>query len=156
MRGPLRHRCPGSRWAERHRERPLYVYGDPAGNARSTKASKSDWELIREFFRTDPTARGMRPEFRLLSSAPLVKDRVTVVNAKLRNSLGESFITIDPHCKELIADCERVSWAKGSEAAVMDKKADRERTHMSDAFGYWIWYEWPLRSKAGEQGKRLL
>ena len=44
---------------------------------------------------------------------------------------------IDPKCRELILDLERVSWRPGT--TEIDKTADLLRTHASDAFGYALW-----------------
>ena len=135
------------RWGE-HRA-GLVIYGDPAGRARHSVSTKSDWQIIREFFQT----RGMRAEFRVHAAAPAVKDRVQAVNAKLANAAGERAIRIAPKCRELIADLERVTWKPGT--GQMDK-SDPLRTHTSDALGYLVWAEWPLRAAIGEQSRRLM
>jgi hypothetical protein len=53
------------------------LYGDAAGGARST-AGQSDYEIIRQFFRTEPD---FRVSYHNKSSNPLVRDRVNAVNA---------------------------------------------------------------------------
>lgn len=68
---------------------------------------------------------------------PLVIDRVNNVNRLLR----EGRIVIDPSCKKLINDLEKVSWKDGS----LDQKTDKMLTHISDALGYWCWAIDPLR-----------
>jgi hypothetical protein len=82
---------------------------------------------------------------------PPVKDRVNCVNALLRNQAGEWRLVIDPGCKELILDLERVHWKSDphGNALVEIDKADVNRSHLSDALGYMIAKEFGMRPKAG-------
>ncbi len=134
----------------------LVIYGDPAGNQRHSAATKSDWALVREMLERDDRGRAMRSQFRLLSHAPLMKERVQAVNAVLANAAGERLLFVSPKCRELIADLEQVAWKKGSQGLQLDKESDAERTHTSDALGYYIWTERPLRAAIGEKGHRLI
>jgi hypothetical protein len=131
------------------RGRPLQVrvYGDRSGQSRKT-AGDSDYQVIRDYFRG-------RPEFAVtchLSRAnPPVKDRVNAVNMMLCNALGESHTLIDPSCKELRRDFEQVQWKRDSSGNTTGQidKSDMKRTHVSDAYGYFIEYQFGLRSEAG-------
>jgi hypothetical protein len=129
------------------------VYGDAAGNAR-THAGASDWELVREYFRND---NRFVFNFKIPSADPPVKDRVTAVNSMLCNSLGEARLFADPRCKELARDFQQVAWkpdASGNLTASMDK-SDKRRTHVSDALGYLIHREFPVRQRGGPQSQVL-
>src|SRR5450756_1230647 len=78
--------------------------------------------------------------FHVPTSNPPVKDRVNCVNAVLGNQAGERRLRIDPGCKQLIQDLERVHWKadpNGNALADIDK-ADPLRSHLSDALGYMI------------------
>ena len=124
------------------------VYGDATGNGRHTNASRTDWELIREFFSRHP----YKLDYRVPSSNPPVKDRVNCTNAMLRNQAGVRRIRIDPGCTQLIKDLERVHWrtdAHGNMLPDVDK-SDPQRSHVSDALGYMIAYEFGMRGKFGE------
>jgi hypothetical protein len=80
-----------------------------------------------------------------------VKDRANCVNAMLRNQAGERRLLIDPGCKQLVQDFERVHWKadpNGNALADMDK-SDHKRTHVSDALGYLITQEFGMRMKGG-------
>ena len=59
---------------------------------------------------------------------PFVKDRVNNVNRCLKQGL----IEIDPSCKKLINDLEKVSWKDNN----LDQKTDPLLTHISDCLGY--------------------
>jgi hypothetical protein len=124
------------------------VYGDATGNGRQTAASRTDWQIVREFFNRYP----YKLEFRVPSSNPPVKDRVNCVNAMLHNQAGERRLSIDRACKQLITDFERVHWkadASGNMLPDIDK-SDPLRSHMSDALGYMIAHDFGMRGKFGE------
>ncbi len=104
----------------------LICYPDAAGGARHTSALYSDIELLR---RSGITVR-VRPR------NPSVIARVNAVNKSLENSL-----VIDPSCKDLIEDLEKVCNIQGTRD--IDKR-NKERTHMTDALGYFIEYNFPV------------
>jgi phage terminase large subunit len=80
------------------------------------------------------------------------------VNARLRNQTGLRRLFIDPHCKQLIQDFERVHWKtdpSGNTLAEIDK-SDPTRTHVSDALGYMIAKEFGMYPAFGFQPSRLI
>ena len=87
------------------------------------------------------------------SSNPPVKDRVNCVNAMLRNQAGERRLLIDPGCKQLIQDFERVHWKSDPNGNLLGDidKSDPTRSHASDALGYMIAREFPMRASVGER-----
>lgn len=91
--------------------------------------------------------------FRVPAANPPVKDRINCVNALLRNHAGQRRLKIDPKCKHLIKDLEQVSWKAdpyGNPLAELDK-SDPMRTHASDALGYLVAREFPMRAQMGER-----
>lgn len=108
----------------------VFVYGDSAGNNRST-TGKSDYLIMNEL--------GLNKQF-IKKKNPFVKDRVNAVNSMLENLSGQSRIYIHPKCNYLIKDLETVQW-KSSSFEI--NKANPEKTHASDALGYFIEYEFP-------------
>jgi len=128
-----------------HQPLAVKIYGDASGHHRSTAGVATDWTLIKEFFRT--WVGTYQPNFFHSKQNPLIRDRVNCVNARLRNQHGESRLFIDPRCHELIRDLEEVSWAvdsNGTPTRELDKR-DPDRTHASDALGYYISQAFPLR-----------
>ncbi len=127
------------------------VYGDASGHQRRTSATLTDWKLIREFF---AQLRGQAvAHIHAATVNPGVRDRVNVVNSRLQSALRESRLFIDPKCKELIADLERVCWRSdpsGQPTSELDK-SDRMRTHSSDALGYYLAQAFPPWDKVGER-----
>lgn len=96
-----------------------WLYPDSTGKNRKT-SGKSDHEILRQdgFIIKD-------------TRNPFVKDRINNINRLLRDGK----IIIDPKCKKLIQDLEKVVW-DGND---LDKKSDPMLTHISDALGYWCW-----------------
>ncbi len=122
------------------------VYGDASGNQRRTAGMGTDFVQIREFFKG--WVGTFQPSMHYATANPLVRDRVNCVNARLCNRLGEPRLFIDPKCKGLIRDLEEVSWAVDSSGAAIYEldKRDKERTHLSDALGYFVSQVFPLKT----------
>lgn len=123
-----------------------HIYGDASGHQRRTSAAATDWTLIRNFFRAYH-AGSIEISCRDSKLNPYVRDRVNCVNARLRNNHGESRLFISPGCKELIRDLEEVCFTIDSTGAPTCElnKTDRNRTHLSDALGYYISQRFPLK-----------
>jgi hypothetical protein len=83
-----------------------------------------------------------------------VRDRVQVMNARLRSARGEIQMKVASRCAELIKDLEEVVY-KG-DTTVIDKDRDPKRTHLSDALGYLVWQESRSAVRFGEQQRRLI
>ncbi len=125
----------------------VVVYGDASGASMHT-TGYSDYQVIRSYF----GSRLARVEYRVPKANPPVRDRVSLMNARLRNARDEVQLFVDPKCKELIDDFEQVSYQE--ESTQIDKDKDRKRTHLSDALGYLIWQE-DRNVTIGERGERL-
>ena len=112
------------------------VYGDATGEQRRTSASRTDWQIVKDFFVRNEDRYHVT--FRFPSANPPVKDRVNCVNALLCNHAGQHRLRIDPQCKELIKDFEQVCWKTDSHGNSLAElgKSNPARTHASDAAGY--------------------
>jgi hypothetical protein len=130
--------------------RGVIVYGDATG-ARMQTSGASDYHVIRSSFQRKGYAR---VEYRVPKSNPLVRERVAMMNSKLKSAGGDVDLLIDGKCKELIRDLEEVSYRPGT--MEIDKASDPARTHLSDALGYLIWEEYRPKAQIGEQPYRLL
>jgi hypothetical protein len=133
----------------------IEIYGDASGYARRSSASYSDWHLIRNFFAQ--RAGQAVAHIKAANSNPAVRDRINIVNSRFLNAAGERRLFIDPKCKELILDLERITWRvddSGQPTSDLDK-SDRMRTHTSDALGYYLASAFPFVSKIGERRERL-
>jgi hypothetical protein len=128
---------------------PVVVYGDASGNRRQT-AGTTDYQIIREFFH-NAGQRQMR--YKVPPMNPQVRERVGLVNSKLKSALGEIQMRVSPCCVELIKDFEEVRYKPDSVS--IDKDRDPRRTHLSDALGYLVWQECRPQVRAGEKVQRL-
>jgi hypothetical protein len=126
----------------------IVVYGDASGSTLQTTGA-SDYQIIREFFQAICPAR---IKYKVPSQNPLVRDRITVMNSKLRTASGDIQLLVDPKCKELVKDLEQVSYK--ADSTEIDKEKDRRRTHLSDALGYLLWQECrPLPAIGGRKNR---
>lgn len=132
------------------------VFGDASGHQRRTSGTATDWSLIREFF---AARKGLfTASISAGTSNPGVRDRIGLVNGRLCSASGERGLVVDPRCKELIRDLQRVRWKAdgfGQPTSELDK-TDRMRTHVSDALGYYVAQRFARRGAIGLKGERLL
>jgi hypothetical protein len=125
----------------------LRIYGDAAGDHRqSAAASKSDYTIIKEFFRRIPE---LAVTYHVPLADPHVRDRVNAMNAKLKSAADVIGMLIDPRCKRLTKDLEQVAWkadANGNMTGDIDKR-NKDLTHVSDALGYLVEREFGIKDK---------
>jgi len=121
----------------------IEVYGDAAGSYGSTTGS-SDYAIMAGLDYTDREGKTTFPlrDLNIQKANPRVKDRVNAVNHMFLNARGESHVFIHPRCKTLIRDLNTVVWRENT--SDIDKR-DNDRTHASDALGYYIAKEFPLK-----------
>ncbi len=120
---------------ERYGSVHITAYPDPTGRARKTAGSPeapSDFAIL--------MSHGF--EVRARSGSPAVKDRVNAVNRKLMGPGGEAGLIVSDRCRETIRSFEQTCYKPGT--AQIDKAAGAE--HMTDAIGYFIEYEYPVRA----------
>ena len=109
------------------------VIPDSTGKNRKT-SGKSDHNILKDNGFTIPHVFN-----------PFVTDRVNNVN----RLLTENRIIINPKCKKLIGDLEKVSWKDNK----LDQKTDTSLTHISDALGYALWHLDPIVNAARQPVK---
>jgi hypothetical protein len=129
----------------------VHVYGDATGEQRRTSASRTDWQIVKNFL--GRYSDRYLASFRVSSANPPVKDRINCVNAVLRNQAGQHRLLVDQSCSHLIKDFEQVCWKAdphGNPLAELDK-SDPMRSHVSDAVGYMVAREFPMRPVMGER-----
>jgi len=128
----------------------VVIYGDASGNSQQTTGT-SDYQIVRDYFRLHYSAK---VSYKVPKANPSVRERIMLVNAKLRSATGTIGLSVDPRCRELIKDFEQVSYKADSNA--IDKEKDRRRTHVSDALGYLLWQECKPQPAMGERHERLI
>lgn len=128
----------------------VVIYGDASGGRQQTTGS-SDYQIIQEYFRQEGYPRW---EYKVPRANPPVRDRVMLVNVKLRSASEEVHLLIDRKCKGLAKDFEQVVYKP--ESTIVDKERDPQLTHLSDALGYLVWQECRELPAAGFRDQRLL
>lgn len=114
-------------------KRSMIIYPDPAGGSKSTTSrGDSDFSILRE--------KGFK-RLKYRRKHPRIRDRVNSVNRMLQSADGTVRVLIDHKCKALISSLEQTQYKKNSND--IDKKASVE--HMTDALGYGIELEFPVR-----------
>lgn len=136
-------------WAQGTRPIQVVVYGDASGEQRNSAADRSDWQIVREFFKRNNDK--YTATFKVPLSNPTIKSRVAAVNGVLQNANGERRLIVAPTCKELPVDLERVAWKEDAHGNTLPQidKSDPKRTHVSDALGYLVDKEFGLRTPGG-------
>ncbi|MFA5772872.1 MAG: phage terminase large subunit [Thermoplasmata archaeon] len=113
----------------------IYIYGDYSGTFRHTSSPTTDYEIMKSIIY--PAAVNIKPD-------PPVINRVNSVNARFKNAKGERRLFVHSKCKHTIRDFEQVSYKEGKREI---DKTNLDLTHISDAIGYYIEYEYSLKGK---------
>lgn len=121
----------------------IVCYGDSSGGARgSAKVEGSDWELIK---------RELRAHFRdrisvmVKTANPRERARINAVNTRLKRANGEIWMMVDSaKAPNVVKDFEGVTLLKGGSGEI-DKKASPKLTHLTDAIGYRVEYDFPVQ-----------
>lgn len=123
----------------------VVCYGDATGGARGTaKVSGSDWNIIADELRP---VFGQQLWFNVPQANPRERVRLNSVNARLLSSRGVVRLVVDPQkAPHVVKDLEGVTLLKGGSGEV-DKKKDPMLSHISDALGYHIVKEYPVRDQ---------
>jgi len=132
----------------------VYCYGDATGGASgSAKVAGSDWDLIKEHLKVF----GDRVNYRVKRSNPSERARVNAVNSRLRSMDGTVRLLVDPgKAPHVVTDFEGTQLIKGGSGEI-DKKVAPELSHLTDAIGYYIEYEFPVTGeRAGMVGVKGL
>jgi len=121
----------------------IWVYGDASANRRTGQTGKSDYFVMMQEMR----AFNVPIRLRVPPDNPKVADRINAVNRLCKDEAGQIRLQIDPSCTELITDMEGVLRdGRGGIYKVRNRKDPYfRRTHTSDALGYWLSFEEPVR-----------
>jgi hypothetical protein len=124
-----------------HHKGEVYLYGDATGASSGTsRVMGSDWDLIKNSLKST----FVDINFRVPNCNPREKIRVNAVNSRLMNANGISNILINPNkAPNLIKDFQGVVFLEGG-SGELDKKSNPKLTHMTDAIGYQIVYDYPM------------
>ncbi|MDX9879500.1 MAG: hypothetical protein RBS72_18225, partial [Sedimentisphaerales bacterium] len=149
---------------ERYGSHPsdVVAYGDATGGARGTaKVEGSDWEIVRGCLepvfgsKMLTAAYGAkvihtpsRFEIRVPPSNPRERVRINVMNSRLQSADGRVHLLVDPRAVHVVQDFEGVTYRAGT--SEIDKRSSPMLTHLSEAIGYYLNYEFPIQEHVFE------
>lgn len=126
---------------EKYPNAVIWIYGDYSGWDRDTRSRTTDIDIVKEVLNI--------PESRIrIKTHPAVSARVNSVNARFNNVRGERNLFVTANCIHAIKDFENVVYDKNGkiEKNVTDP-IKKQLSHISDAIGYYIEYEYSLKGK---------
>jgi hypothetical protein len=133
------------------------IYGDATGqHVGATSATRSDYEIIEKAI----LESGNAVEINIGRSNPRQSERVLSVNARLLTGLGLRKLFVSRACKYTIIDFERTGFIPGTRQLDKSQKQSRSAggkikkaslTHHTDAVGYKIFRDWPVRGASVSQ-----
>jgi hypothetical protein len=130
-----------------HRNKTVYIYGDPAGRAGEKHGHKSDYNDIEDVLRL----YHWKFERRVRPSHPAIKDRQNAVRALIKNAKGEVNLYVNPNtapwCHKGLAT---VQLQKGSS---FQEDQTNQYQHITTAMGYFIDWHWPAGRIIMKSGK---
>jgi len=122
----------------RYPKRGVIVYPDASGVRRTTASTGITDHLILQ-------QHGFH--VRTGSTNPPVAERIAAVNARLRNTVKEHLLFIDPKCKQTREGLIKMTYKEGTRQP--DKTSGYD--HITDALGYYIERTWPIRNVRTEK-----
>lgn len=109
-------------------------YGDAAGKNRSTNATRSDYQIIKDY-------EGFgRKSIKYPKKNPRRRDRFAATNGMLCNANGKRRLFIHPRCINLIEDLMSRSYKEGT----MEPDDSGDQGHLCDALDYIIYAKYPI------------
>lgn len=130
---------------------PISVFGDATGGARTTQSESgaSDWDLVKENMYRDFSPQQVSIKLNLSDNGKPMnmpeRHRVNAVNSRLKADSGIIRMMVDGAAAPMtVKDFEGVRLLEGG-SGELDKKHDPKLTHLTDAVGYYIAKEYPVR-----------
>jgi len=135
-----------AKWGDIHRG-GVICYGDETGGSRKSSSERSDWQTIEDYigrqwgnFRLD-----------LPSVNPNPRDRLVVVNSRLKNSMDVARVFVDrDKAPRLHEDLDETQLDDNGD---LDEGPEKMRTHLTDGLGYLLFQR--FGSPVNRAGKEL-
>lgn len=120
-----------------HKNRHIFIFGDPAGRAGEKHGHASDYTDIEDVLRSN----GWTFERKVKAAAPAIRDRQNAVRAKVKNAKGDVSLYVNANkCPYTHKGLATVSTKQGS--SFIEEVSDYQ--HITTAVGYMIDYVWPV------------
>lgn len=120
-----------------HKNKTVFIYGDPAGRAGEKHGHKSDYTAIEDVLRRE----NWKFERRVKPAHPAIKDRQNAVRARICNARDEVSLFVNPRLAPWShKGLATVQLKEGSSFQEDDKN---KYQHITTAIGYFVDYHWP-------------
>lgn len=120
-----------------HKNKTVFIYGDPAGRAGEKHGHKSDYTEIEEVMRLN----GWTYQRRVKPAHPAIKDRQNAVRARILNAADEVRLFVNPNkapwCHKGLATVQL------QEGSTFQEDQKNKYQHITTAIGYFVDYHWP-------------
>lgn len=130
-----------------HKNKLVYIYGDPAGRAGEKHGHKSDYNDIEDVLRRE----GWKFERRVRPQHPAIKDRQNAVRAKIQNAKGETTLFVNPKtapwCHKGLATVQL------QEGSTFQEDQKNQYQHITTAIGYFVDWHWPAGRQPAKSGR---
>lgn len=130
-----------------HKNKTVFIYGDPAGRAGEKHGHKSDYTELEDVLRLHK----WKFERRVRPAHPAIKDRQNAVRALIQNAKGDIRLFVNPvsalWCHKGLST---VQLQKGSS---FQEDQTNQYQHITTAIGYFIDWHWPAGRIAMSSGK---
>ena len=123
---------------------PVTIYPDATGKNRESNAKFTDLQILRK--------KGFRVKAH--SSNPLQKDRINAMNSAMNPMEGEPKYYVDARCKNTIDDYAKVQRLSDGRLDKAQEEEGKPRVHISDAVGYLVWYNFPIKKRESWQVRK--
>lgn len=121
-----------------HKNKHVYIYGDPAGRAGEKHGHSSDYDDIESVLR----ANGWEFTRRVEKSHPAIKDRQNAVRAKILNAAGQISLFVNPDTAPW--SHEGLATVQLQEGSTFQEDQKNKYQHITTAIGYQIAERWPI------------
>lgn len=130
-----------------HKNKKVFIYGDPSGRAGEKHGHKSDYTEIEEVLRREKWMY----ERRVRPAHPSIKDRQNAVRAKILNAAGEVTLFVNPvtapWCHKGLATVQL------QEGSSFQEDQKNQYQHITTAIGYFVDVHWPAGRSLVKSGK---
>lgn len=124
-----------------HKNRHVYIYGDPAGRAGEKHGHASDYTDIEGVLR----AHNWTFTRKVRTAAPAIKDRQNAVRAKIKTADGHVSLFVNPTTAPW---CDKgLATVQLQEGSTFQEDQKNKYQHITTAIGYCVDAEWPCASE---------
>lgn len=129
-----------------HKNKVVYIYGDPSGRDGEKHGHKSDYTEIEAVLRRER----WKYERRVQSAHPAIRDRQNSVRAKILNAAGETTLFVNPVTAPW--SHKGLATVQLQEGSTFQEDQKNQYQHITTAIGYFIDVHWPAGRSLAKSG----